>query len=415
MEEDQNSLIYDAAVLRMAVCLEHFVGEVSNAKAPFGDKVSDFINRRGWNLDRSGIIEPLREAVRIRNRVAHMEKNRDPRKAVFGYAEFSDIRRKWVALDKVLERETNSHAPGIRDLLFSVPLRYPAANAGDMLKHGALHAFVGWFVRKHGQIRVADSFGGRPWNVVNNDHIVRRWKKLPDLYQCARKEHRRHGKSGDAAGECFYGSGHIAKQSSAGRECEVWASDMDTLRRSDLAASGLLLLDEHPKLQSGGGARGFNNQNGYGILRYPKYFDLILLDPYSDLLRSHLDIFDTVKKAIGDNPELFVMVFVLDMQTQDGARNRPGVYTKHKQYMDKMKEMPAHFSIRCPKITDGLVAGEDKYETEILLFSRILENKEDSRRNTLMRGFEELCEKLNYALDLPESGGGEKARFCARN
>ena len=414
MEEDQNSLIYDAAVLRMAVCLEHCVGDASNEESTFGAKVADLINNRGWH-NRKEITVPLWEAVDIRNKVAHIKENRDPRRAVFDYAEFADIRQKWVALDESLEREAHLRAPGIRDLLFSFPLPYAAANAGDMLKHGALHTFVGWFVRQHGSIRIADSFGGRPWNVVNNDHIVRRWKKLSDLYKCARKEYRRHGKSGDAAGECFYGSGHIAKNAAASREREVWTSDKDPLCRSDLSASGLLLLDDHPKLQSGGGAQGFNNQNGYDILRYPKYFDLILLDPYSDLLRSHLDIFDTVKKTIGNNPELFVMVFVLDMQTQDGDRNRPGVYAKHEQYMNKIKEMPAHFSIRCPKITDGLVAGEDKYETEILLFSRILENKEDNRRNALMRGFEELCEKLNYALGLPENGGGKKARFYARN
>ena len=104
----------------------------------------------------------------------------------------------------------------------------------------------------------------------------------------------------------YYGSGQIALN----RNADVWVSDKDPHKRSDLEASGLRLLND---LFSN-----YDNQNGYCILKpeYAKKFDLILIDPFSDFLTGHLQELDNIKKIVEMFPDLFVMVFILDWQSK---------------------------------------------------------------------------------------------------
>ena len=102
--------------------------------------------------------------------------------------------------------------------------------------------------------------------------------------------------------------------------------------------------------------------------QYDGRFDLILLDPFGDFLlnefgrdRTQTGHFTSISRAVKRNPDLCVMLFVLDMKEN---------YI-HKSYLEEKEKMKDFsFSLRCSKLENTGVRGEAKYNTEILLISK---------------------------------------------
>ena len=86
------------------------------------------------------------------------------------------------------------------------------------------------------------------------------------------------------------------------------------VRGRDLKDSGLDLIE--PRLP---------DDDGYGILdtEYSQKYDLILLDPYREFLRDECrnsnKRFDQIRNEVNKNSDLFIAVFVLDMNTNNSV------------------------------------------------------------------------------------------------
>ena len=381
-------IIYDAAVLKMGVCLERFLKHHPNVSS---NDVRSMINEfcmgddktRRWMHqiwdERNEVAHPLNER---KWKSAHPDERTD---AIFNYGRFQKIRQIGLELDKRLKNTTGDHT-GMSEIMVSSSLPYDMGNAGDLLKHGALATFVDWFLRYGAkEIRYADPFGGRPWGYIFKDETRRRMEKLESpqmdvgrggassmppqhrksslpVIQHAQPHWREYGK--------YYGSSHVVRNIAEARNkiVHVFASDKDKLARSDLEASGISPIKDH------------DPENGFGILdkKHDERFDLVLLDPFADLLRNEFGgyrrerptgHFDSIFQAVERNPELCVVLFVLHVE---GDRIATGYAEKRKNIRD------FSFSMRCPRIRGTEVDGEDGYDMEILLTSMRFAKKDHS-------------------------------------
>ena len=339
---------YDLAVLEIGKSLEIFLRShlCKTDKPPVNDMVQEFFTTTRDEETRV----MMRKIQRARNKVAHSH-------TVVNFEKFQRIRRIGFELDDRLGKTTGTDT-GTREIMISPSLPYDMGNMGDLLKHGALATFVEWFLGRPGvkRIRYADPFGGRPWgDLESKDEIQKRLQKLSSALPVI-KSAQPHWQNGNR----YYGSSHVVRNVAKAR-AEVLASDEDKLARSDLEASRIDLIEKVIK--------GYDPDNGFGILdeQYDGRFDLILLDPFGDFLlnefgrdRIQTGHFTSIFKAVKRNPDLCVMLFVLDMKEN---------YI-HKSYLEEKEKMKNFsFSLRCSKFENTGVRGEAKYNMEILLIS----------------------------------------------
>ena len=382
-KRDKKKMVYDAMALRLAVALEAFVnaqmkkhcrnlpGGVNKMK--YKAKINSLVRDARFK-EGGAIAELMGKIFDKRHEVAHPHAlNYHPK---FGESDFRVFREECSELDKLLHKEKKTEESPMSQMMFH-SLPYDMGNAGDLIKHGALVECVRWWFahNKIGKapIRFADPFGGCPWEVAekpvsNRLNQLRRKAggsfiadRLYDVDKCR-----------------YYNSGHIVTRTAdaLGKSAKVWTSDKSDIARSDLKASGLSLLDDkYPGV--------YKNNDGYSVLEHDSDFDLILLDPFANLLTRKLDQFKIIRDIINKNPKVVVMVFVLDLHSL-GEESREGVKKTHDRYMRERKKFgDAVLSLRCPKIPgkdekqkesiDG-IAGESEYEMEILLISKMFAN-----------------------------------------
>lgn len=258
-------------------------------------------------------------------------------------------------------------------------LKYTIGNAGDIIKHGLLTEFVAWWSETHANrvLRMADPFGGCPWG--NLEELVK--KRLETLSGTVLA----HAQKNGGKGRKYLGSGHLIHQ--AAKDCCVdvcvLVSDKDEGARRDLKDSGLDLIE--PRLL---------DDDGYGILdaEYSQIYDLILLDPYREFLRDECrnsnKRFDQIRNEVNKNSDLFIAVFVLDMNTNNSVGRNFAKY-KESQLSDWA------FSIRCPKMENS------RFDWKILLVSRQIKDCKCERLYERLQSFVEQAERaLKTSLEL---------------
>ena len=363
-------IIYDAAVLKMGVCLEGFLRHHLHRKQ--SDRLPSMIEEYCTDRDHK-TRDWMYKIWKARNDAAHPDEDVAPSgedtDPVFDFDSFQKIRRIGEHLDARLRKATG-HDTGMSEIMISSSLPYDMGNAGDLLKHGALATFVDWFLESgENQIRYADPFGGRPWGYIVKDEIIGRMRELSSrqlVFDRAQPDW--SGKNR------YYGSSHavlnIAKWRNKG--ATVLGSDRDKLARSDLKASGISLIEETDQ--------SYNPKNGFEILdkQHDGRFDLILLDPFADFLLNEFGYRresptthpESISKSVERNPGLCVMLFVLDMKDN----------SIHKKYAQQRSEYSGiSFCLRCPKMKrDTGVDGEAGYNMEILLISKRFAKGSDS-------------------------------------
>lgn len=379
--------IYDAAVLRMGVCLERFLKHQlnvtqSNNRRSMGRMIDEYYksctrrDRKTRNL--------MRLILKERNKFAHASD--EEIRARLTFEQFQDIRQTGLTLDQRLGKATG-YDTGMLEIMISSSLPYDMGNAGDLLKHGALATFVDWFLEYRAkEIRYADPFGGRPWGYIFKDETRRRMEELSSslpVIQRAQPDWRKNNK--------YYGSSHVVRKIAEAKDKDavVFASDKDKLARSDLTASGISQIEDH------------DPENGFGILdkKHDERFNLIFLDPFADFLRDEFgqrqetptSHFESISKSVERNLRLCVMLFVLDMKNNN----------IHDGYVRQRSKYSGHsFFLRCPKMESTGVGGESRYNMEVLLISRRFAARNDSvielkrRLGELRRALEDVLPNL---------------------
>lgn len=258
-------------------------------------------------------------------------------------------------------------------------LKYMMGNPGDIIKHGLLAEFVAWWGETYDNhiLRMADPFGGCPRGVL--EEPVK--NRLEILSETVLAEAQINGGKGSK----YLGSGHLIQQVAKDRCVEicVQVSDKDEGARRDLKASGLAMIE--PRLP---------DDDGYGILdaEYSQKYDFILLDPYGKFLleecKNNNKRFDHIRNEVNKNSDLFIAVFVLDMNTNNSVGRN---FAKYKE----SNLSGWAFSIRCPKME------ESKYDWEIMLIStQIKECKCKQLFERLQRFVVQAEHALNISLEL---------------
>ena len=398
-------IIYDAAVLKMGVCLERFLKRDLNVTQ--SDTLSSMISEFFAKRKDKKAHKWMRKIQDARNKAAHSGKvdhsSDEKTYAVFNFESFQKIRRIGLDLDDRL-RDKTGHDTGMSEIMISSSLPYDMGNAGDLLKHGALATFVNWFLGCGAKrIRYADPFGGRPWGYIFRKETRRRMEELSSLpvIQDAQPDWRKNNK--------YYGSSHVVRNIAKARDkdADIFASDKDELARSDLEASGISLIDKQYKL--------YKPKCGFGILneRYGREFDLILLDPFADFLLNEFGYrreqtpgrFDSIFEAVKRNHKLCVMLFVLHVE----GHRIPDRYVEKRENIRDFS-----FSMRCPKISGTQIDGEAGYDMEILLTSMQFAEKNPSVGSVgvLKDSLTSLAQTLEKVL-LRKSGG--KIKFWPTN
>lgn len=394
--------IYDAAVLRMGVCLERFLKRQlnvaqSNNRRNMKGMIEAYYNCTGRDRKTRCWMRLIREA---RNKVAHASD--EEIRARLTFEQFQEIRQTGLNLDQRLKNATG-HDTGMSEIMISSSLPYDMGNAGDLLKHGALATFVDWFLEcGEKRIHYADPFAGRPWGYILKKETRRRMEgfssSLP-IIKNAQPHWRTNSHQPHWRKDRYYGSSHvvwnIAKAKNKG--AEVFASDKDKLARSDLEASGIRQIEDHcPK-------------NGFGILdkkHDERRFDLILLDPFADFLLNEFGHrretstahFESISESVGRNPGLCVMLFVLVMEDTN-------IFRQYDQERNKYSRRS--FRLHCPKMERRTgVDGEAGYDMEVLLISNIFAERSDSVIELKRR-----LDKLRRVLDDVLSNQARKIEF----
>ncbi len=378
---------YDGAVIRIGARLETFLDKHAGGEEK---KIETFAEKCSVQ-NRKQIISLMHLIRNARNKVAHDKEGWDSGAPVFDFGMFQKVRRALIQLDDILKDE-NAHAVGAKNIMLmsAADQFYTMGNAGDFIKHGMLILLLNWLAGNRREVRYADPFGGNPWTKLENQEIKRRLND--SVRRCAFMRHAWSMIDGK-----YYGSGQIALHKGA----HVWVADKDMHRRSDLEASGLFMLDEV--------LDNYDNQNGYCILSPEAAgdFDLILIDPLGDFMTERFDELDSAIQAVNKNPRLFVMFFVLDLQSKNKPPQTPEIYANHKNFMDKREKMREFAcSLRCPKIENRYgIKGESRHEYEILAISQEFQNG----------GASDLWGKLRYfaanASDILPLQRGEKVEF----
>lgn len=388
-KRDKKKMVYDAMVLRLAVALEWFLNHNLETRGfelcgSMPDKAKVLC---GYFKANRVVANEIESAVlrvnRTRNQVAHSRGGYLPR---LDTRKFLDIRKDCVTIDKLFQGISGTQ-PGISPMskIMFHSLPYHMGNAGDLIKHGALAHYVGWWFGQNTTarpLRFVDPFGGCPWEEVENTEIKRRLNALGEQSQravalCLWDR------------ECYYNSGHIVAEAAnrcAGKAV-IRTSDESDIARSDLMVSSLrrddmLLFEDDPDFQD----IATKSANGFAILNSSalKTADLVLFDPFGGFLRNEFiskqesdraETFNKIVKAVADNEKLCVMIFLLDMWSKD--RHTGTIADIHHRYVDDYRPRLSEcaISLRCPKIPDRYgIKGESDYEAEILLVSQMFAN-----------------------------------------
>ena len=418
-KSDKKRMVYDAMAVRLAVALEHFVDSnyymlfpmmrqdkcTKNSRA----KASDMLKSPRVEVDenvKETILNKMKYIQRQRNEIVH-QTNKEEVRPYLTYEDFRKFRQFCSQVDECFAKveidEESGSTSVMRRIMFH-SLRYDMGNAGDLLKHGALSITVRWWCQYHGAnlLRFADPFGGCPWEDVENPNVKYRLKRIDEYFD-------------PFVSSClwdhkyYYNSGHIVaravKEVAGNVRAKIFTSDKDEIARSDLEASKWkaphfeLLEKEYPD---------FECENGYSILKHAKNFDLIFIDPYCDFLGYNLEKFNDIYNVINENPEIFIMVFALDMYTEQERqnKNRKGRIEKHEEYCKiKSSFKNCAISLRCPAIPDSEVKGDCNYDMEILLISKQLEANPNATE--LRDELRDYADALTEVLPL----GGKKIEF----
>ena len=367
-------IVYNAGILAMAVRLEVFLDEWNSS--PEGRKATKrsrddkytrlhkFVETRKESAPK-GAHKRMETLFQRRDSIAHERAN-------IGWTGFDDSRRDCAKVDgwlATLNLPPNVRLPRMSEVMVSCSLRYDMGNAGDIVKHGVLAEFARWWCKNGRELRYADPFGGRPWGWPKMDIIRNRLNAFKDS-GCALWKAQKESECVKSGG-LYYGSSHVVVNAAkaAGGRAAVWADDFDKIARADLKVSGLAIISD--KVQR---CRG-RPWNGYSILDpdilQEGRFDLILLDPHADFLRKELSAkpdegqFRKISKAIIDNPDLWVAVFVLVE-----GENQEEYEKRRREYFGGRG-----IALRCPSISaQDQPDGERHYDMEILLVSSRLES-----------------------------------------
>ena len=234
----QKQFIYDGVIMRASACLEKFANEnlkhlgySENNSIPSARKV-DIIIKQYENEKQIEIARLMKNIWKARNNVAHPQKGENPINPHFDYKAFQKIRNNCIKLDNILAKTSTGVSNMSKIMLTSAEdLPYTMGNAGDLIKHCVLILFLDWFLPdNHNHPRFADPFGGHPWSHLANGEIIRRLNSVVNFVT----------KETWDGNNIYYGSGQIALN----RNADVWVSDKDPHKRSDLEASGLRLLND---------------------------------------------------------------------------------------------------------------------------------------------------------------------------
>ncbi len=261
---------------------------------------------------------------------------------------------------------------------------YKMGNASDIIKHGLLAEFVKWWKDSNNKtlpLRVADTFGGRPWG--KNRKIINILKSS-ECYAL--------GRAYSEADDKYLGSSHLIRQVAEECEVEVSIDIFDKCKEVRCALAESILNEDSMQLIE------LPYDDGYTILCYkqkPEKYGLILIDPYSEFLKGEFwdegdpKYFTRIIELTEKYPNLFVAVFVLEDKEKEGER-----FANFK----RGKLSHCAFSLRCPK------QGKSIFDTEILLIGQQIA---DGKCNKLRERLEHFVTKASDALSLP----GEKVKF----
>ena len=388
--------IYDITALEMAKRLEVFLNEhfkkASDVSAiTLGKKISKFTSEYDERL-----AYPMWRINNARKDIVHPKHL----KPILNWEKFADLQKICFELEKSIRDKGLPIT--IREVLSMLP--YDMGNAGDIIKHGVLAEFLEWrlvhdesaVVRKsRPKLRIADTFGGCPWDNIHKDEIKERIGKLSDT---AFGRAQNHGNE-----DMYYGSTllmrQVAKNCDAAVHIEVSDKDKDAFCNW---TNTLRIYDSIKWINLPRDSEDFRQNDGYRILddsEKPGQYDLILIDPYSEFLRDEFikdehEHFSRILSLTEKYPDLFVAVFVLDMNPNNSIG---------KSFAEFKKEKLADcaFSLRCPKLSaaDGnIVKGESGFDSEILLINAKIG---DDKYRKLYEQLQHFAQQSAKALPLP--------------
>ncbi len=232
-------------------------------------------------------------------------------------------------------------------------LPYDMGNAGDLVKHGLLAEFTQWWCNHEARpIRFLDPFAGMPWVAPPKLEVTRRLKALPPCAVLAAQP--------DPTTR-YYGSAYVVLNAAraVGCDAEVAVSDSDPEARRPFQTSQFRTIAS---------AR-FSPSDGFSILEADVEGDLVLLDPFADFLPRHaVEVIPRLGKA---SALLACVLFVLNLDPTNpvGQRYR----TLCSTYLRGARKLT------CPTLPNRGVAGESRYEVEVLLVWRRLAEHPGSR------------------------------------
>ena len=347
-------IVYKAGILAMAVRLEEFLRKDFNIRDR-NASLGMLVQMYSEVSQDTGVLAAMRRIHKARTDCAH------PSNILSGENEFRDARDNCAKLDEFIAPNFLGSPARPGDVMISCSLRYDMGNAGDIIKHGILAEFTEWWCRcNSGKLRYADPFGGRPWG----DAKIEAAKRVKFMHQ----RQRALGRAQMAERQLrdlkriatYYGSSHVVLNAAQGR-ATVFADDADKLAQADLKKSGLDIISEDGELFPG-----YRSGDGYAILDHVKgaELDLVLIDPYREFMRDEFLVpaaekrFSAVVKAVKDNPNLWIAVFVLDWRDTE---------QKYKEFRKRLAGRA--IGLRCEPLKGGKLDGESSYAMEMLLVS----------------------------------------------
>lgn len=391
-KSDKKKMIYDAMALRLAVVLEWILGQLPEVVKidPEDSLKGKARTLRDYFQEKGADEKQAKAVVRVideRNKIAHPDDGGNYRPYLTAQ-DFRKVREDCRTIDELLMKHCDDfplEKLPMSKLMFH-SLDYDMGNTGDLIKHGALVHFVRWWFENNSKtkpLRFADPFGGCPWEIVENPEIKKRLRTLEKsdskLAKCLWREGR------------YYNSGHIVNfaANQCGGKAMVRTSDACDIARSDLMASAIH-ADDMELL-----GKPHKCNDGYSILSQAGEFDLVLLDPYGDLLAKDISQFQKIHKAACDNPKTAFMVFVLDMQPWEMPPESTGIHKKHVRYLqerDKLSGMA--FSLRCRKAIP--TKHNRTYDAEILLISKEFAKGGGKKLRERLEEFKEMAKKVLF-------------------
>ena len=354
----------------------------------------DTIKKSRWKIRKL-----MLEINDIRVKIAHPG-NLEP---VLDYGKFEEFQEKCFKLDNFIR---NIWGDSIRIKEVIPTLEYDMGNVGDIIKHGLLAEFLEWWATTRGnqKLQIADTFAGCPWSNIYAGSGVK--ERLRNLEKTALGKAQIGNKLSDEISDVYLGSSYLMHSIAAKLHIPVNIIVSDN--NKDARCNWKSASTKNMKLETIG-----EKNDGYEILNkaFRKNLDLILIDPYSVFLRDEFyrikkeetpKNFARILKLVKNNPNLFVAVFVLDLDKTNDVG---------KEFNDfkEIKLSSCAYSIRAPKINKDKtsIRGESGFDSEILLIGKqIAEGKCGALRERLKD-----CAKAATGVLKPNLSDGEEVKF----